>query len=350
MKKAAKEQKTESQVLYRKYRPQSFDEVVGQEKIVNALKNAIAKDTTAHAYLFHGGRGTGKTTIARILAEEFGTSVSDLVEIDAASNRKIEDIRELREGVKTLPFESKYKVYIIDEVHMLTNESFNALLKTLEEPPAHVKFILATTELHKIPQTILSRCEVYTFEEPSHATLTDRVSDVAKEEGYKISKENAALIASLGEGSFRDTLGVLQKVIASTEGKEILEATILAACSMAPKSAVRHFIQAAVTHDKSAALAAFHQALEARIDPRLFLEQVLHMMRMGLLLKISKQSEAYITEHVSKDDHTFLTTLIAEHAAAFNSVLFTKFLDAYALAGQSPIPELVVEIAIDSLS
>ncbi len=349
MKKTKEKDQTESPVLYRKYRPQSFEEVVGQDRIVNALKNALNKQALAHAYLFHGGRGTGKTTIARILAKEFGTSTNDLVEIDAASNRKIEDIRELREGVKSLPFESKYKVYIIDEVHMLTNEAFNALLKTLEEPPQHVKFILATTELHKIPDTILSRCEVHTFDEPNHATLAARVIDVAKEEGYKVSKENAALIASLGEGSFRDTLGVLQKVIAATEGTEITEDIIVSSGGMPAKGSVRNFIAAFITGDKAAALGAFHEALDQRIETTTFLNQVLHLMRMGLLLKISAQSKEYVAAHVSKEDFVFLETIITKHAAQLNSKSLSILLHAYVLAQQSPIPELAIEMALDDM-
>ena len=153
-------------VLYRKYRPQSFKEVLGQEHVVEALEGAIRLGRVAHAYLFSGSRGTGKTSVARILAKALGTSETDLYEIDAASNRGIDDIRLLRDGVSAVPFESKRKVYIIDEVHMLTKEAFNALLKTLEEPPPHVIFILATTELEKVPETIISRCQTFSFKRP----------------------------------------------------------------------------------------------------------------------------------------------------------------------------------------
>ena len=150
-----------SEALYRKYRPENFDEVLGQDHIVTTLSESLKLGNVAHAYLFSGGRGTGKTTMARILARAVNCSENDLYEIDAASNRGIDDIRELREAVNTLPFESPYKVYIIDEVHMLTKEAFNALLKTLEEPPAHALFILATTEMDKLPETIVSRCQTF---------------------------------------------------------------------------------------------------------------------------------------------------------------------------------------------
>ncbi len=157
----------EHSALYRKYRPEAFSEIIGQEHIVTALSGALKEEKISHAYIFFGGRGTGKTTTARIVAKALGTDPSDLYEIDAASNRGIDNIRELRENVGTLPFNSKYKVYIIDEVHMLTKEAFNALLKTLEEPPSHVVFILCTTELEKVPETIISRCQEFTFRKPS---------------------------------------------------------------------------------------------------------------------------------------------------------------------------------------
>src|SRR4051812_6833369 len=149
-----------SETLYRKYRPKKFDDVIGQEAIVSALQNALKSDRVAHSYIFAGSRGTGKTTLARIFASALGVSQNDLYEIDAASNRNIDDIRAIRDAVSTLPFDSKFKIYLLDEVHMLTKESWNALLKTLEEPPSHVIFIMATTELEKIPGTILSRSEL----------------------------------------------------------------------------------------------------------------------------------------------------------------------------------------------
>ena len=203
--------------LYRKYRPEKFTEVLGQEHIIGVLEGALKEDSISHAYLFAGSRGTGKTSIARILARETGCSDKDLYEIDAASNRGIDDIRELRESVHTLPFESPYKVYIIDEVHMLTKEAFNALLKTLEEPPKHVIFILATTEFEKLPETIVSRCQSFSFKKPSTPVLKEMVVKVAKKEGYVLEQASADLIAILSEGSFRDAQGILQKTIASSK-------------------------------------------------------------------------------------------------------------------------------------
>lgn len=202
--------------LYRKYRPQTFSDVVGQEQAVELLTQAIKQKKISHAYLFCGGRGTGKTTVARIVARDIGCNDEDIIEIDAASNRGIDEIRDLREAVRTAPFSSPYKVYIIDEAHMLTKEAANALLKTLEEPPRHVIFILATTDPEKLPQTIVSRCQKVVFKNPDIETLANRLVYVAKQEGgAKISPESARKIAAHGKGSYRDALGILEQVLVS---------------------------------------------------------------------------------------------------------------------------------------
>src|SRR5688572_1575980 len=207
--------------LYRKYRPAEWDQVFGQDHITDVLKSSVKGNKVSHAYLFVGSRGTGKTTVARIFAKDIGVSVNDLYEIDAASNRGIEDIRELRDGARVLPFDSKYKVYIIDEVHMLSKDAWGALLKTLEEPPKHVIFILATTELHKVPDTIISRCQVFSFKQASPMMLKNVLMGVAEEEGYDLEKDGAELMAVLADGSYRDGLGVLQKVLNFSKSKKI---------------------------------------------------------------------------------------------------------------------------------
>lgn len=207
--------------LYRKYRPDSFSEVTGQDHIVKVLESAIANGKPHHAYLFTGSRGIGKTSIARIFAKSLGVETEDIYEIDAASYTGVDNIRSLTESAMTLPFRSPYKIYILDEVHMLSKAAFNAFLKGLEEPPRHVIYILATTELGKLPDTILSRCEVHTFRTPSVDVLTTVVESVAKKEGYTVSPEAVKVISLSGDGSFRDTLGVLQKVLDGSKGKKI---------------------------------------------------------------------------------------------------------------------------------
>ena len=199
--------------LYRKYRPQKFSEVLGQDQVIKVLKSSIEQGNIAHAYIFSGSRGTGKTSVARIFAREIGTAPADITEIDAASNTSVDNIRELNESINTLPFESKYKVYILDEAHMLSKSAWNALLKTLEEPPTHAIFIMATTESEKIPETVLSRCQTFSFKRPTQKVLKDVVQTIAKKEGFTLDSSAADLIAMLGDGSFRDSQSILQKVL-----------------------------------------------------------------------------------------------------------------------------------------
>lgn len=205
--------------LYRKHRSKSFDEVIGQSHITDTLKNAINKGAVAHAYLFTGPRGVGKTSIARILAHAINdlpytdeSTHLDIIEIDAASNRRIDEIRELRDKVHIAPISAKYKVYIIDEVHMLTREAFNALLKTLEEPPEHVVFILATTEAHKIPDTIISRTQRFTFKPIDTETAVTHLKNIAKRENIPVQDDALELIAKHGNGSFRDSISMLDQL------------------------------------------------------------------------------------------------------------------------------------------
>src|SRR3989338_878755 len=207
-----------SQVFYRKYRPQSFEDVAGQENTVKILKNAISKKRIAHAYLFSGPRGTGKTTVARILAREAGCFEEDINEIDAASSRGIDEARALREAVRVLPLRSPYKVYIIDEVHMLTKEAFNALLKTLEEPPEHAIFILATTELIKVPDTIISRTQHFPFHKIAIPEIVGELKKISSKESIKIDDDAMKLIAFFADGALRDAENILFQV--STLGEK----------------------------------------------------------------------------------------------------------------------------------
>jgi len=334
--------------LYRKYRPHTFHEVLGQDHIVRVLEGAIKSGNIAHAYLFCGTRGTGKTTAARIFAKEIGCGGSDLYEIDAASNRGIDDIRELREAVKTFPFEGKYKVYIIDEVHMLTKEAGNALLKTLEEPPTHVIFILATTDPHKVLDTVLSRCQVFTFKKPPIEILKELVLDVAKKEGKVLDHASADLIALLGDGSFRDTLVTLQKVLYSSETKKI-SAEEVEKITGVPKSAiVNDFISALNEQNAPHAFASIRQITAENIDISVFLKLVLTKLRAVMLLRIAPDMRASLADDFTVEDFKFLSELPVNKELKLSEVL-TAFLEASDSVGRSFIPELPIELAVARL-
>lgn len=239
------------QALYRKYRSRSFDALAGQEHIVQTLQNAVKHGRISHAYLFTGPRGVGKTSVARILAHLINdlpytddSAHVDIIEIDAASNRRIDEIRELREKVYVAPAIAKYKVYIIDEVHMLTREAFNALLKTLEEPPAHVVFILATTDAHKLPETIISRTQRFNFKPASLANLTDLLAKIAKQEKINVDDEALALMAQHSGGSFRDSLSLLDQ--ASSRAAKIDKTAVEALLGLPPASAIESLAELAV--------------------------------------------------------------------------------------------------------
>lgn len=342
---------TENLALYRKYRPASFDEVRDQDHIISVLQGAIKKNTIPHAILFSGTRGTGKTTLARLFAKAIGVSDVDLYEIDAASNRGIDDVRELREAVYTLPYESEKKVYIIDEVHMLTKEAFNALLKTLEEPPLHVVFILATTEEEKLLDTILSRCQVFRMRSPSREVLAATVTDVAQKEGFKLTPEAADLIAIAADGSFRDALGVTQKVIMAsgdTIGSDDEVATIIGA----PKSELMRELLSAL-HEKNteAALLAVQSASQTHVDMKLFIRLLLERVRAVVLLRNAPSKKAEYLSSFSVADQEHITMLSAALPSALNSHMLIALLTAAEQIGKTALPQLPLELAIiDSCS
>lgn len=277
------------QALYRTYRPKTFDEVIGQDHVVSLLKKAVETKKVSHAYLFCGGRGTGKTSVARILASALQTDPSDIYEIDAASNRGIDDIRALRDGVRTLPYDSDYKIYIIDEVHMLTKEAFNALLKTLEEPPRHVIFILATTDPEKIPETILSRCQTYTFKNPNETILEQVIERVAKEEGYTLENGTAHLIAMLGDGSYRDTFSVLEKAFLISSDKKILREEVESVTGAPKESLVIDFLSAYVNGDEKKGRDVIAAIAANATSIHVFYREVLELTRLILVLRIKKE-------------------------------------------------------------
>ncbi|TSC85174.1 MAG: DNA polymerase III, subunit gamma and tau [Parcubacteria group bacterium Gr01-1014_17] len=342
----SKEKQESFSALYRKYRPQKWNEVVGQEHVVEALTGALALGRVSHAYLFAGARGTGKTSVARILAHSLKTADIDLQEIDAASSRKIEDARELRETVLSLPFESPYKVYILDEVHMLTKEAFNALLKTLEEPPAHVVFILATTELDKVPETIISRCELHSFRKPSQKTLAEIIARAGKREGYEMSHASAELIALLGDGSFRDAYGILQKVISISADKKISEEEVLRVTGAPKGELANRVIAALVERNAEDGLSAVVEATEAHTDMKVFAKLILQKMRFALLLRIAPDMEKEISRELSEADFAFLKKI---PASGLTSQTLLTFLEYYDLIGRSHLPHLPIELAIIKL-
>jgi len=334
--------------LYRQYRPGAFPEVRGQAHIVDTLEKAIKNKKVAHAYLFSGGRGTGKTTVARILARELGVSNDDLFEMDAASNRGIDDIRELREGVYAMPFNSPYKFYIIDEAHMLTKEAWNALLKTLEEPPAHCIFVLATTERDKVPETIQSRCEAYAFKQPTREILAQSVLDVAKSEGYAIDRPAAELVALLAEGSFRDALSVLQKVLSVSDSKNI-DAAAVEAVSGAPRGEiVRRIIKGIADKDAGAALSAIREGIAENMDARTLAKLLIHRMRVILLMRYAPDLADAIASELTEADLA-LAKETAKNPGVTSDTLRT-LLEAYGSMAYAAVPHLPLELAIIDLS
>ena len=338
----------DSIALYRKYRPHTFDEVLGQDHIVSVLKRSVAGGDITHSYLFCGSRGTGKTSIARILAREIGCVNEDLYEIDAASNRGIDDVRELREGVKTLPFRSPYKVYIVDEVHMLTKEAFNALLKTLEEPPKHAIFILATTDRGKLPETIVSRCQTFTFKKPANIILQKVVADIAKKEGYEIDNASADLVALLGDGSFRDTLGVLQLVLSGTQGKKITREAVERLTRAPSHIVVREILEALAEKNLERGLKAVRTAAENNTDFKLFLKLILEKLRFALLLRYAPKIKETLADELSEDDLKFIEAL-AGKKDMINSNILIELLDAYSATERSHIQALPLELALIKL-
>ena len=341
---------TEEKVLYRKYRPQSFKEVLGQEHVVEALQGAIKLGRVSHAYLFSGSRGTGKTSVARILAKELGTSETDLYEIDAASNRGIDDIRLLREGVTAVPFESKYKVYIVDEVHMLTKEAFNALLKTLEEPPSHVVFILATTQLEKVPETIISRCQTFTFKRPSQKILKEATERIARKEGFSIESPAAELVALLGDGSYRDAHGILQKVMSTSLDKNIAVAEVEKVTGSPKGTLVNALIESLEKKDVSAGLVAIGKAVEQNIDIKVFAKLLLAKLRFVLLLRNAPDMEKGIQDEVSAEDFAFLKRIAVSKESRITSAVLLEFLNVYDLIGYAALPQLPLELAVIKLA
>jgi DNA polymerase-3 subunit gamma/tau len=289
--------------LYRKWRPQRWDEVAGQEHIIRPLKNAIKAERVAHAYLFAGPRGTGKTSTARLLAKAVNCldespeerpcgscdhciaiaegSFLDLIEIDAASNTSVDDVRDLRDRINFAPNKGRFKVYIVDEVHMLSTAAFNALLKTLEEPPPHAIFILATTEVHKIPATVLSRCQRHEFRRLPLATIQEYLSEKVDQEGISADPDALDLIARQATGSLRDAISLLDQL--SSTGDQVTREFAEVVLGTAPHEAVEGIIAAIVEDQVGDGLAVINDAIDRGADPRQLARQIVDYLR-GLLL------------------------------------------------------------------
>lgn len=304
------------QALYRKYRSRSLSEIIGQEHITKTLSRALKDGRISHAYLFTGPRGVGKTSVARIIAHEVNklpyTDESihlDIIEIDAASNRRIDEIRDLRERVNITPTSAKYKVYIIDEVHMLTREAFNALLKTLEEPPAHCIFILATTEAHKLPETIISRTQRFTFKPVQHMDAVWHLKAIAKKEHIKIDEEALGLLAEHGDGSFRDSIGLLDQL--SNLGKPITAEIVRSTIGIPPQSSINKLLLCISEGDSQECMQALAQLreqgisaaavanslstqLRARITSSLADRWVLGLLKQLLEVSVSARPQDYL--------------------------------------------------------
>ena len=295
------------QALYRKYRPQTFSDVVGQNHITKTLKNELDCGKVVHAYLFTGTRGTGKTTCAKILAKAVNClnpvngdpcgeceicrmvaadEATDIVEMDAASNNGVDDIRELREQVNFSPASCKYRVYIIDEVHMLSGAAFNALLKTLEEPPEHVVFILATTEVHKLPATILSRCQRFDFRRIDSSEIVNRLKYVAKNEALNLTDDAATLIASAADGGMRDALSILD--LCASHSNDITEDTVTSVCSMAGNDYLIKMADLIKNHSTEQALTLIDELHNSSVDMLRLLSELTSHFRDLMIVKVVK--------------------------------------------------------------
>lgn len=320
-----------SQALYRKWRPQKWEDVSDQEHVTQTLRNAVVGGRLGHAYLFSGPRGTGKTSVARLLAKAANClnetpserpcnqcqhclavnkgSFLDMIEIDAASNNGVDDVRDLREKINFSPNQGKYKVYIIDEVHMLSTPAFNALLKTLEEPPSHAIFILATTEIHKIPATVLSRCQRHEFKRASIEAISRQLKDIATSEKIPADDEALTLIARQATGSFRDAISLLDQM-ASTGEKITLKKTHTILGTAASQN-VLELVDAIQNGQSGDGLNQLHAALDVGTDPRVLARQIVEYLRALLLIKLGNPDQVNLPKETLKQ--------AAKHASAFST-------------------------------
>lgn len=334
------------QSLYRAYRPQAFKDIIGQNQVTEPLAEQIALGRVGHAYLFAGSRGLGKTSIARIFARELKTDERDIYELDAASNNGVDEVRALNESVHTLPFNSVQKVYILDEAHMLSKGAWNALLKTLEEPPAHVVLILATTELEKVPETVRSRCQVFQFKKPTRSMLAALVLEVAKKEGYTVEPAAADLIALLGDGSYRDALSVLEKALASSTDKKLTREEAEKATG-APRHALVHaLVESLAKGDENAALVAIRTVADQGIDMPLYLSLSLEYVRQVLLLRHAPELQKELEEELGADALDAARALAEDTNSRLTHETMRLLLEAAGRMRFTPVPSLPLELAV----
>jgi DNA polymerase-3 subunit gamma/tau len=351
-------------VLARKWRPQLFEEVVGQRHITQTLQNAISQKRVAHAFLFTGARGVGKTSSARILAKALncerglrinpcnqctncqevahGTSM-DVIEIDGASNRGIDEIRELRESVRYTPAKSRYKIYIIDEVHMLTKEAFNALLKTLEEPPPHIIFIFATTEPHKIPATILSRCQRYDFKRIPFREVIESLKRIVEEEKIQISQRGLLSIAQESEGSLRDAQSLLDQVIAYA-GKNIHDEDIAEVLGLIDRKMLSDTIEAIADRDVERCMKVIEHVYHFGYDLQHFCRELLQYLRNLILIKVSQHPEGLM--ELPEEEFIFLKKQAEKFKFDQLNHLFTLLLKGEQETAQSTFPRTMLEVTL----
>lgn len=359
-------------VLYRKYRPRTFAEIIGQEHIVKTLTNAISSEMVSHAYLFSGPRGTGKTTIARILAKSVncqnrkkgeaepcnqcsscqeineGRSI-DLIEIDAASHRGIDEIRELRDGIKFVPTSSKYKVFILDEAHQLSKDAANALLKTLEEPPAHAVFVLATTEIHKMIPTIISRCQRFDFRKLTLPEIIKRLEIISGKEKVKIEKSALELIALNSGGSIRDGESLLDQALtfAGASGRELKAEDIKDLLGLVEIELVSKFCDFLCQKKTPEALNFLNELSEKGSDLQEFAKALINYLRQALILKITGGEESNpIITGLTKEEFQKLQTQAANFKEEELINILNLFVDAENKMRYSSIPQLPLELAI----
>jgi len=355
-----------SETLYRKYRPKNFSEIIGQAHIVRTLSNSIKNNRIGHAYLFTGPRGTGKTSIARILAktincENLKDAIScekcpackiitdkkslDIIEIDAASNTGVDNIRELRETVALSNASLKFKVYIIDEVHMLSTGAFNALLKTLEEPPAHVVFILATTEIHKVPQTIISRCQRFDFVRLPIGNIIEKLNLIAKSEKVKIEKEALEMIAISAEGGMRDAESLLGQII-SLEDKNITIKEVEEILGTADKKTAEEMAEMIVKKKSSGAIAKINELLENGYDLEIFNKSLVNYLRQMMIVKIDANLKKYFSTEMTSEHLEKMLKLceIAELPQIISAI--NLFMEAQSKISNFILPQLPLEIAV----